>query len=105
MRKPKFLIPLMIATSLFLGGCNATKTIDGKTYGVYGVFNENEMKNPKIRYQISVVSLVMAIILCETIIVPFYVIGWDLWEPVGPNLLMTMRKESSNNDSTSKHYS
>jgi len=39
-------------------------------------------RDPNINYQISAVSVIVAIVFSETVIIPVYVLGWDLWEPV-----------------------
>jgi len=75
---------LIAAACLSLSGCGNDKTIDGKNYPVYGLANEEANKDPNVVYEISAGSVIWGIILCETIIVPIYVIGWDLWQPVKP---------------------
>ncbi len=77
------LILLAVAASMLLSACGADeKTIDGVTYGTYGIANEADMKNPNIQYKVSGWSIAWSIIFCETIIAPIYFIGWDLYEPV-----------------------
>ena len=70
-----------------LAACAQPKTIDGVQYRPYGLFNEQERKNPKIDYDVSIGSVVAAVIFCETVIVPIYVVGWDTMEPTGPKLI------------------
>lgn len=70
---------------LSLGGCGNDKKIDGKNYEVYGLFNEVAVKDPDIRYEVSPGSVIVAVIFSETVVVPIYVIGWDLYEPVRHN--------------------
>jgi major membrane immunogen (membrane-anchored lipoprotein) len=78
------LLALVLVSCLALTACGAdNKTIDGITYGTYGVANQTEMKNPNIQYEMSGWSIFWSIIFCETVIVPVYFIGWDLYEPVG----------------------
>lgn len=78
------LLALALASTLVLSACGADeKTIDGITYGTYGLVNESEMKNPNIQYEISGWSIVWAIIFSETIVAPVYFIGWDMYQPVG----------------------
>lgn len=78
----KLLIALAIASTALLSGCNNDKTIDGKSYPVFGVANMETQKDPDVLYEISAGSVIIAIIFSETVIIPVYVIGWDLWEPV-----------------------
>jgi hypothetical protein len=72
----------LAASMLALTACGNDKTIDGKNYETFGVFNQESQKDPKILYEVSAGSVIWAIILSETIIVPVYVIGWDLWQPI-----------------------
>jgi hypothetical protein len=48
----------------------------------YGIFNESSHKTPGVTYEISAGSVIIGIFFIETIIVPVYIIGWDLYEPV-----------------------
>jgi len=73
-----------LASTVLLSGCSGgPKVIDGVKYGTYGIANEKDMRNPNIEYEVSTSSVVLAIIFCETVVVPIYIIGWDLYEPVG----------------------
>jgi hypothetical protein len=78
------LIALTVAASMLLSACGASeKTIDGIRYGTYGLVNEKEMRNPNIKYEMSGWSIFWSVLLVETVIAPIYIIGWDLFEPVG----------------------
>ena len=72
-----------LLAALTLLGCSSPKTIDGYTYGTYGLINESEMKNPGVEYKISAGNVVWAVVLCETVVAPIYLFGFDLYEPVG----------------------
>ena len=72
----------IVASSLILTGCGNDKFIDGKHVEVYGFANIEANKDPNVIYEISAGSVICAIFFSETIIVPIYVIGWDLWQPV-----------------------
>jgi len=77
------LLALILASTLALSACGADeKTIEGITYGTYGIVNKEEMRNPSIQYEISGWSIFWSIVFCETIIAPVYFIGWDLYQPV-----------------------
>ncbi len=80
--KRSLLAVVLAATVLALSACGNDKTIDGKHYDTYGLANSDSHKDPKILYEISAGSVIWAIILSETIIVPVYIIGWDLYQPV-----------------------
>jgi len=76
----KFLIIFALALSLI--SCGNDKTIDNKNYQTFGIVNQDIARDPNIVYEISAGSVIWGIILSETIIVPVYIIGWDLWQPV-----------------------
>ena len=59
------------------------KEINGNTYDTYGYFSKNDVKNDKIQYKRNTWSIVSGIILVETVIVPIYQFGFNLYEPVG----------------------
>lgn len=79
----KYLLAVVLGLSLLLSACGADeKHINGVTYDTYGIFNEGETKNDDIHYEISGWSIFWSILFSETIIVPIYFIGFDLYEPV-----------------------
>lgn len=79
----KSLLVLAVVSCLALTACGADdKTIEGIKYGTYGVVNFGEMRNPNIQYEISGWSIFWSILFSETVVVPIYFIGWDLYEPV-----------------------
>ena len=65
-----------------LTSCADEKTINNITYKPYGYFNEEIEKNDSIAYQVSPEAVISSILFCETIVVPVYIIGWELYEPV-----------------------
>lgn len=79
MKKVMFLFLLGI---VLLSSCAESKTIDGKVYKPYGLFNEDTYKNDSIVYELSPGSVICSIIFIETVFVPVYTVGWDLYEPV-----------------------
>jgi major membrane immunogen (membrane-anchored lipoprotein) len=85
MNMRKLLLAAALASTMLLTACGAdTKTINGVTYGTYGVANEKDMRNPAIEYEVSGWAVFWSVVFCETIVVPVYIIGWDLYQPVGP---------------------
>jgi len=72
---------ILLAGSL-LSGCASQNTIEGKTYSTYGLLNSDTYRNPNIEYRISPWSITWSIVFIQTIIVPVYLIGFDLYEPV-----------------------
>jgi len=77
----KYLLVLVLA--VLLVGCGDTKVINNIDYDTYGLFNEEEKRNPDIEYELIVGNVVWSVILFETIAVPIYMIGFSLYEPVG----------------------
>jgi hypothetical protein len=79
----KFAISLALCSALILAGCSDGVTvIDGKKTQPYGLLTP-ERADPTIKYEASAVNVIIAIILVETIFVPVYVAGWDLYVPIG----------------------
>jgi outer membrane lipoprotein SlyB len=70
---------ILAVLALSLSGC-ASSNEYGQTYGFA---NKESKMNPNAKYEVSFGSCVMAIIFCETIIVPVYVVGWNLFEATG----------------------
>ena len=80
MRHKALLILLVICA--LLSSCADNKVIDGQEYRPYGLLNEDIHKVDSIQYEASFGSVVCGIIFCETIIVPVYVFGYNLYEPI-----------------------
>lgn len=80
----KLILATLIACSMLAGcGEDDRKTIDGITYGPYGLFNAADDKNPNIQYDLSGWNLFLGVIFSETLIVPIYIFGFDIMVPVG----------------------
>lgn len=73
---------LLVVSLALLSGCASERPINGKTYQPYGIANENTVKSNDVTYQLSAGSVIVAILFGETVVIPVYVVGWDLWEPV-----------------------
>ena len=74
----------MILVSVVLAtGCGSTKVINGVEYDTYGLLNEEDKKNPDIEYDVVWGNVFWGSVFIETIIVPVYCFGYDLYEPVG----------------------
>lgn len=84
-KNPLLLISTILAF-VFLTSCAENKTIEigGKPVVVepYGWANENAVKNDSIVYQVSAGNVIWSILAVETIIVPIYLTGYSLYEPV-----------------------
>ena len=86
----KVISVLCVACMLALISCGDDKDIlvknkDGKmknkTFQQYGLFDQDELKDPRVQYKVIPGNVVWAVILSETVIVPIILIGWYLWEP------------------------
>lgn len=78
----KLLLTAALAVSIALASCADSRVIDGKRYEPYGIANKEEHKDPDIVYRMDAWSVVFSVVFVETLIVPVYIIGWKLWEPV-----------------------
>jgi hypothetical protein len=74
-------LSLIILSLLILSSCADDRTIDGITYRPYGLFNEDDCKNDSIHYEVPTRVIVSTVIFSETIIVPLYNLGFNLYEP------------------------
>jgi hypothetical protein len=83
MKKSKLLMILLV---IILVGCADSKqfNINGKDVVVepYGWADEEAMKNDSVIYQINGGNVVLDIIFIETIFVPIWLTGYQLYEPV-----------------------
>lgn len=78
-------LTLVVVLLTSLTGCEArTKTINNVTYRDYGVFNQDDNKNPNIQYEPNWWNIVIGIVFFELIVPPIYVFGFHMMEPVGP---------------------
>lgn len=75
-------LSLIILSLFILSSCADNKTIDGITYRPYGLINEDDCKNDSIYYEVPTRVIVSSILFSETIVVPIYNIGFNLYEPV-----------------------
>jgi len=70
---------------LLLSSCSHKQTFKTEAGPVeavgYGIANEDSKKLPNVVYSISPLNVILAILFCETIVVPIYVVGWELYEP------------------------
>jgi hypothetical protein len=78
----RLLIAAALIAAVGLSGCADNKNIEGQTYQPYGIINKDTIASPNVNYEISGGSVIAAVIFSETVVVPIYVVGWDLWEPV-----------------------
>ena len=76
---------------LITGGCADSKTFTIKNSETeiteikaepYGWANSDSKRIDGVIYEVNGGNIVWSIILCETIFVPIYLTGWQLYEPV-----------------------
>ncbi len=80
----KLITMLLVACMCMLSvGCANSRMVDGNQVEPYGVFNQKK-EVESVRYKVSVGNVVWSVLLCETVIAPVVLIGFFLFEPVGP---------------------
>lgn len=72
---------LSISSMLFLSACADSKTINGKEYEPYGILDQDDVKDPKIKYKVVWGNVVWGALLVETVVAPIVIFGFYLWEP------------------------
>jgi hypothetical protein len=77
----KKIIAILVAASI-LSACGSPMTVRDKTYPTYGFFNSETKKSEKMCYEVSIGNVFWSVLLVETIVAPFYFLGFSLWEPV-----------------------
>lgn len=82
----KKLAILVIALMIVLSSCASSRTfqIDGQTVEVkpYGWANKEARYNDRVVYEVSLGNAVWSAIGFETIVLPIWLTGWQLWQPV-----------------------
>jgi hypothetical protein len=73
----------VLASLVLLSGCAKPLMIENHEYQTYGLLNEAKYKNSTLCYEVPVGNIVLSVIFIETIIVPIYILGFDLYSPVG----------------------
>ena len=90
----KLVLVLVLFTTLVVTtvGCAKCKVItiedkDGSpitaTFKPYGLFNPSD-KNPNVEYKVSVGNIIRSALTIEFLVIPVILIGWHLYEPIGP---------------------
>ena len=86
MKKFLLVIALFAVVAMISTSCADSKTfvINGKETVVepYGWANASAQKNDSVVYQACIGNIVWDVILIETVIVPVWLTGWELYEPV-----------------------
>lgn len=90
----------LLLVVLILTSCASSQTfiIDGEKTVVepYGWANKQTRKNENVVYEVSLGNVIWSIIGFETIIVPVWLTGWKLYEPVRLKTPDEMGKEKFN---------
>lgn len=89
--KIKKIIAILLLFSFLFVGCGNSMKLDIPTkighktvkIGTYGLINKDDNMNPSVKYRPIIGNIVWSVILCETIIVPIYFIGFSIYEPIG----------------------
>ncbi len=78
----KKIIALVAALSLGLTACASSRNLDGKVYEPYGLFDESTVKSDKVCYSASGGNIFWSVVGFETIILPVWLLGYQLYEPI-----------------------
>jgi hypothetical protein len=73
----------MVAMLSVTTGCGSDMIINGKNETTYGLINKDEVRNPKVEYQLVVGNVIWGILLFETVVAPIYFFCFSIYEPVG----------------------
>ncbi|MCW8965775.1 MAG: hypothetical protein OQK82_03680 [Candidatus Pacearchaeota archaeon] len=82
----KKILSLVLICSVLLTSCADSLTyVNGQGQSVTakstGIFNK-EKRDPNVNYELCVGNVVWTVILCETLVMPLYFVGWSIMEPV-----------------------
>ena len=83
MKKITAIMMVLVFMVMIMVGCGDNKTINGKTYGTYGLFNKEDGRNEDIQYEIIYGNIAWSVILSGTIVAPIYFLGFSMYEPIG----------------------
>ena len=75
------LILVVLFWKFLFSFCAQPKTIDGQVIQPYGLFNPEDKKED-IEYKVSMGSVIVGALSFETVVMPIYIFGWNLYEPV-----------------------
>jgi hypothetical protein len=82
----KFLVLIAMVSIIVLSGCADSKkfVIDGKEVKAqpYGWANYESRRVDGVKYEINAGNVILSIIFSESIVVPVYLTGWEIMEPV-----------------------
>lgn len=76
----------MLIFVIYISSCSSSKTFkfnEGtKVYEPYGLFDEDAVKDSRVKYKIVTGNVIWGIVLIETIVAPVIIVGHYLYEPV-----------------------
>jgi hypothetical protein len=73
---------ILICSLLLLMSCgNHPTEKDGIVYNCYGGFDHDEEKKPNVIYEVSVGNMIGTVLFSETIFVPIWNLGWNVYCP------------------------
>lgn len=77
----KKILACLVGFSLMLSGCGTSIKTDHITYETYGLLNSEKFKHDDMCYSASVGSVILGVLLIETVVAPIYIFGFDVMEP------------------------
>ena len=75
------IVALVVAFVSLVSGCADSRVICNKEVRTYGIFNEDK-KVANVHYETSIGNVVWSVILIETVVVPVWLVGFSLYQPV-----------------------
>ena len=69
---------LMVTTS----SCSSPLTVEDRTYYPYGIA-DMRLRSEDVVYKVNIGNILVGLIASETIVIPLYIVLFDIWEPRG----------------------
>jgi hypothetical protein len=79
-------VKYLLILAVLLAACGEPMKSGGKTYECYGIaddFARNPRQDPEVRYEMESWNWLWVALTLETVIVPIYIVGWQVYCPVG----------------------
>jgi len=78
----KKLIVVVLCMALLITACGQSiKASDGQVYECYGLLDKDKIKKDNMVYDVVIENVVLSVIFCETVFIPIWLIGFQLYCP------------------------
>ena len=78
----KKIAPLLLGAVLLLASCGDSQRIGKKVCPTYGFLEDKPKACENVEYRVVTGNIVWSVILGSSIVIPFIILGTDLYEPV-----------------------